>query len=89
VETSVIFVATDSVFIRCCRNVCYLLLWEVPTSPPARMDAQMLKGEGKCMWRPERVVFVGGCGGMAGGAMAGDAIAGGFGLFPRFVSLRM
>jgi hypothetical protein len=38
VETSVNFEATDSVFIRCCRNVCFLLLWEVPTSPPPRRD---------------------------------------------------
>jgi hypothetical protein len=85
VETSVNFVAADSVFIRCCRNVCYLLLWEVPTSPPAEMVAQMLKRKGKCMWRPEHVVFVGGCGGVVGGAIAGFAMVGGFGL----VSLRM
>jgi hypothetical protein len=39
------------------------------------------------MWRPERVVFVGGCVGVAGSAMAGVAMAGGFGLFPRLVSL--
>jgi hypothetical protein len=30
-------------------------------------------------------VFVGGCGGVAGGATAGVAVGGGFGLFPRLV----
>jgi hypothetical protein len=41
------------------------------------------------MWRPERVVFVEGCGGMAGSALIRVATAGGLGLFPRLVSLRM
>jgi hypothetical protein len=35
------------------------------------MAAQMLKREGKWMWRPKRIVLVEDCGGVAGDAMAG------------------
>jgi hypothetical protein len=35
------------------------------------MVAQMLKRAEKWMWRPERVVLVVGCGGVAGCSMAG------------------
>jgi hypothetical protein len=54
------------------------------------MVAQMLKRVGKWMWRPESVVRVKGCGGVAGDATAGVASTGGLKLlFPRSVSLTM
>jgi hypothetical protein len=41
------------------------------------------------MWRPERVVRVEGCGGLAGGAMAGVTVTGGLKLFLWSVPLKM
>jgi hypothetical protein len=41
------------------------------------------------MWRPERVVRVEGCGGVAGGATAGVALTGLKVLFPLSVPKRM
>jgi hypothetical protein len=41
------------------------------------------------MWRPEHIVFVEGCDGVACGAMAGVAAAGGLELFLWLVPLRM
>jgi hypothetical protein len=60
-------------------------LWEVPTTPiPAEMVAQMLKRVGKWMWRPESVVCVVDCGGVAAGTTAGVASTGGLKmLFPH------
>jgi hypothetical protein len=45
-------------------------------TPPAKIVVQVLKRAGKCMWRPERVVFVEGCCGVAGGGMAGVGLVG-------------
>jgi hypothetical protein len=53
-------------------SVALVSLWEVPTSPPMEIVAQMLKGAGKWMWRPDHVVRVEGCGGVTGDATAGD-----------------
>jgi hypothetical protein len=65
-------------------------LWEAPTSLPAEMVAQMLMQAGKWMWRPEHLVCVVGCDGVAGGATAGVASTSGLKvLFPRSVPLRM
>jgi hypothetical protein len=72
-------------------------LWELsvlhcgrfPHYPHAEMVAQMFKRAEKWMWLPERVVLVEGCGGMAGGAMAGVVAADELKLFPRSVPLRM
>jgi hypothetical protein len=46
-----------------------------PHHTPAEMVAKVLKRAGKCTWRPERVVCVGGCFGVAGGGMAGVRLA--------------
>jgi hypothetical protein len=47
-----------------------------PHHPPAEIVAQVIKRAGKCMWRPERVAFMEGCCGVAGGGMAGVGLAG-------------
>jgi hypothetical protein len=49
---------------------------------PKKMAAQMFRRAGKWMWRLKRVVLVEGCGGVAGGAMAGVVVAGWLVLLP-------